>query len=138
MENVRKILIVDDSRGWLEYHKNNLLEIYGNKFEIETADSARSGYDMAYNSLNDPYVLIISDLQMEIDFEPKCAGEWFVEQVKKLKEYQNTPIIVISATYNIKSIADRLGVNCLSKAIAARDLTSYKFAMDELIGKIIS
>lgn len=129
----KKILIVDDSRGWLDYHLSALKEIYGPEFVLETADSARRGYDMVYNNLKIPYDLIISDLQMELDFEPKHAGEWFVEQVKKLNEYKNVPIIVISASYNIRSVANRLGVYCLPKATAARDMTAYKLAMDELL-----
>lgn len=129
----KKILIVDDSRSWLEYHKDLLKKIYGEKFDFDTAVSGREGYDKVYNNLNQPYSLIISDLQMEWDFEPKLAGEWFIEQVKKLKEYNNTPVIIISATYNIRSIAQRLEVNCLPKATAARDLTAYKLAMDELL-----
>lgn len=129
----KKILIVDDSRGWIDYHLQALTQIYGVEFALETANSAREGYDMVYNNLKEPYVLIISDLQMEMDFEPKHAGEWFIEQVKMMKEYKNTPIIIISAAYNIRSIANKLEVNCLPKAIAARDLTSYKLAIDELI-----
>lgn len=131
----KKILIVDDSKGWLDYHKSVLNQIYGTNFILETANSARNGYDMVYNNLKEPYSLIISDLQMELDFEPKHAGEWFIEQVKKLSQYQNVPIIIISATYNIRNIANNLGVNCLPKVTAARDLTAYKFAMDELVGK---
>lgn len=129
----KKILIVDDSRSWLEYHKDLLKKIYGEKFDFDTAISAREGYDKIYNNLKEPYCLIISDLQMEWDFEPKLAGEWFIEQVKKLKEYKNIPVIIISATYNIRNIAQRLEVNCLPKATAARDLTAYKLAMDELL-----
>lgn len=131
----KKILIVDDSKGWLDYHQNALKEIYGDEFILETANSARSGYNAIYNSLKEPYCLIISDLQMEWDFEPKHAGEWFVEQVKKMKEYKNTPIIIVSAAYNIRSIAQKLRVDCLPKASAARDLNSYKFAIDELLNK---
>lgn len=127
----KRILIVDDSRGWLDYHLATLKEIYGAEFVFDVANSARSGYDMIYNNLKTPYSLIISDLQMELDFEPKHAGEWFIEQVKKLNEYKNVPIIICSATYNIRSIAQRLEVNCLPKAIAARDLTSYKLTIDE-------
>lgn len=134
METRKKILIVDDSRGWIEYHLDSLTKIYGDRFVLETANSARGGYDMIYNNLKSPYSLIVSDLQMEMEFEPKHAGEWFVEQVKKMKEYSNTPIIIISAAYNIRTIAQKLEVNCLPKAIAARDLTSYKLAIDELIG----
>lgn len=129
----KKILIVDDSKGWLDYHSAALKEIFGGKYDIEKAYCARDAYDMVYNNLEESYCLIVSDLQMELDFEPKFAGEWFVEQVKKMKEYQNTPIIIISATYNIRDIAKRLGVNCLPKAIAARDLTAYKLAMEETL-----
>ena len=131
----KKILIVDDSRGWLDYHQSTLKEIFEDKFILETAISARAGYNMVYNNMKEPYALIISDLQMELDFEPKHAGEWFIEQVKNLKEYQNTQIIIISAAYNIRSVAQRLEVNCLPKASAARDLNSYKLAMDEVLKK---
>lgn len=127
----KKILVVDDSKGWLDYHVQALTEIYGTEFVIETAISARAGYDSVYNNLNEPFALIISDLQMEMEFDPKHAGEWFIEQVKLLKQYKNTSIIIISAAYNIRSIANKLEVSCLPKAIAARDLTSYKLAIDE-------
>lgn len=130
---MKKILIVDDSRGWLDYHKSALTEILCDEYVLETADSGRSGYDMVYNNLNPTYSLIISDLQMELDFEPKHAGEWFVEQVKNLKEYKNVPIIVVSASYNVRSVANRLGVECLPKAIVARDLVSYKLKIEEVL-----
>lgn len=129
----KKILIVDDSKGWLDYHSDILERIYGAQFALERANCARQAYDMVYNNLKEPYSLIVTDLQMELDFEPKHAGEWFVEQVKKMKEYQNVPVIIVSATYNIREIARRLGVNALPKAIAARDLTAYKLAMEEIL-----
>lgn len=127
----KKILVVDDSRGWLDYHRAALNEIFGAQFAVSTANCAREGYNMIYNNLNEPYDLIISDLQMELDFEPKSAGEWFIEQVKMMKEYKNVPVIIISAMYNIKTIAERLEVNYLPKASAARDLTTYKLAIQE-------
>lgn len=129
----KKILIVDDSKSWLDYHIDCLKKFLGTKYILETANSAREGYDAVYNNLNTPYELIISDLQMEFDFEPKHAGEWFIEQVKLLKEYKNVPIIIVSATYNIRSIAEKLQVNCLPKMIAARDLISYKLSIEEAL-----
>ena len=132
----KKILVVDDSRSWLDYHKSLLEKIYGEEFIVETANSARNGYDMIYNNLKEPYSLIVTDLQMELDFEPKYAGEWFVEQVQKMKEYANAPIIMISATYNIRQIAQAYNVSCLPKVTAARDLTAYKLAMDELVENV--
>lgn len=133
MTDEKKILIVDDSMSWLNYHQENLINFYDTEFTIDRAISAREGYDMVYNNLYEPYKLIISDLQMELDFEPKLAGEWFVEQVKKLNEYKNVPVILISATYNIKNIAERLGVDCIPKSIAARDLVTYKSTIDKII-----
>ncbi|HNW25328.1 MAG TPA: hypothetical protein PLG15_05355 [Candidatus Gastranaerophilaceae bacterium] len=133
MDVKKKILIVDDSRGWIEYHKQTIQKLFGAQFALEEANCASGGYDMVYNNLNIPYALIISDLQMELDFEPKYAGEWLIEQVKNLKEYQSVPIIIISATYDIRNIASQLGVNCLPKSIAARDLMSYKLAIEECL-----
>lgn len=129
----KKILIVDDSKGWLDYHKSALTQIFGDEYILEMVYSGREGYNAVYNNLKEPYALIISDLQMEMDFEPKLAGEWFAEQVRKLKEYQSTPIILISAMYNIRSIATRVGVECLPKSIAASDLTSYKLKIEEVL-----
>lgn len=128
----KKILIVDDSKGWLDYHVGALKHIYNDEFILETAVSGQEGYDKVYNNLKEPYALIISDLQMELSYEPKHAGEWFIEQVKKLKEYRNTPIIIMSASYNIRSIAKKLEVDYLPKATAARDLEAYKAAIEEV------
>lgn len=127
----KKILVVDDSQSWLNYHRDTLTELFGDSYIIETADSGRAGYDKIYANLNPPYSLIISDLQMELDFEPLHAGEWFVERVKEMTQYRNIPIVLISATFNIKNIAESLEVNYLPKAIAARNLTAYKLAIEE-------
>ena len=132
---MKKILVVDDSHSWVSYHKNLLEEIYGDEYVIETAISANDGYNMVYNNMDTPYCLIISDLQMESSYEPKYAGEWFIEQVKLLKSYLKTPIIIISATYNIRTIAEGLSVSCLPKYTAASDQNAYKLAMDELLKK---
>lgn len=128
-----KILVVDDSVSWTNYHQESINKIYGGAYVVEKATSARDGYDKLYANLNEPYKLIITDLQMELDFEPKHAGEWFVEQAKNLEVYSRTPILIISATFNIRSIAERLNVSYLPKYTAARDLTAYKLALDELL-----
>src|SRR5574344_2626741 len=88
-EKKEKILAVDDSEGWRSFHIQVLSDIFGGKYQVETASSAREGYDKVYNNMNNPYKLIISDLQMELDFEPDYAGEWFTKQVKMLTQYKN-------------------------------------------------
>ena len=115
-----KMLIVDDVGGWTEYHKKILLDIFPDA-EIITANSAREGYDKLLEYNQSPFNIIITDLQMENDFEPQYAGEWFVERIKEFKNYLNTKIVIISGAYNIRHIAEINGVECIPKP------TAYKF-----------
>ena len=122
---MKKILIVDDVKGWRDQHMLILRELLGTNAMFDTAASAREGYELVYNNINEPYDIIITDLQMEEDFAPKYAGEWLVEQIRKLSQYNKTKIVIISATYNIKLIAESLNVNCLSKTTASQFPQSY-------------
>lgn len=120
-----KILIVDDVEGWRSYHQKVIQMIYPDS-EFVFAESARCAYNklMEYNS--NPFDIIITDLQMENDFEPKYAGEWFMEQVKGFKNYLNTKIIIISGAYNIRTIAEVYGVECIAKPTAYNFPDSYR------------
>ena len=64
---------------------------------------------------------------MENDFEPKYAGEWFVEQIKTFHSYISTKIVIISAAYNINYIAENLGVSYIRKSTARNFPDSYDF-----------
>ena len=119
-----KVLIVDDVKGWRDYHKNQIEEIFEN-CEIQTAESAREGYDKLLENNNKPFDIIITDMQMETDFEPDYAGEWLIKQAKNFKNYLNTKIVIISATYNIHSVADSLGVECIPKSTALKFPNAY-------------
>ena len=111
-----KILIVDDSSGWRNFNKTAIENIFSNQeIEIILAESAKDGYDKLLFSQDKPFDLIITDLQMESDFAPMIAGEWFVRQVKIFPKFVNSKIIIISAMYNIEMIADMLNVYFLSK-----------------------
>lgn len=123
---MKKILIVDDIKGWRDYHSAVMNEIFACDCEIITADSARKGYDKIMENNSSPFDIIITDLQMESDFEPKYAGEWLVEQIKTFKNYYKTKIVIISATYNINIIADNLGVDYIRKSTARSFPDSYK------------
>jgi CheY-like chemotaxis protein len=123
---MKKILVVDDIEGWRNYHSQVLRNIFSGDCEIHTADSARAGYDKLLEHHDKPFDIIITDLQMESDFEPKYAGEWFVEQIKTFKNYYKTKIIIISATYNINVIADNLGVFYIRKITARNFPNSYR------------
>lgn len=132
-----KVLILDDSYSWQEFHKNNVEEIFIEldikNYQIDTVSWAREGYNSIMQNIDNPYELIISDLQMEDDFRPQLAGEWFVEQVKSFKQYLNSKIILCSASYNIKQIAENLDVNFIPKRVAVTDTNSYKNSIIELL-----
>ena len=132
-----KVLILDDSYSWQEFHKNNVEEIFIEldiqNYKIYTVSCAREGYKSIMQNIDNPYKLIISVLQMEDDFRPQLAGEWFVEQVKAFKQYLNSKIILCSASYNIKQIAENLDVNFIPKRVAVTDTNSYKNSIIELL-----
>ncbi len=70
---------------------------------------------------------------MEEDFEPKYAGEWFVEQIQTFKNYINTKIVISSGCYNIKQIAESLGTNFIPKRVAVSDINKYKYDIIQLL-----
>lgn len=113
-----KVLIVDDIKGWRDYHSGFVKRLFADDCEIVTAESAREGYDKLLEHNNAPFDIILTDLQMESDFEPKYAGEWFVEQIKTFKDYYKTKVFIISASYNVNIIAENLNVNYIRKSTA--------------------
>ena len=128
---MKKILIVDDSPAWRVFHKNNIEEALNfesdiTDYKIDIALSAREGYDFVMQNHDNPYDLIITDLQMEEDFAPKYAGEWFVEQIKTFNKYFNAKIIISSGCYNIKQIAENFCVDYIPKRSAVADINGYK------------
>lgn len=134
---MKKILVVDDSYSWREFHKNALdeifIEISEDDYQIDLAENARDGYTAVMQNNSSPYNLIISDLQMEDDFVQKYAGEWFIEQVKTFKSYTNTHIIISSGCFNIRQIAESLNVNYVPKRVAVTDINQYKETIIKLI-----
>ena len=120
-----KILIVDDIKGWRDYHFNELKKLYPDA-EFQFADSAKNGYDKLLENNEQPFDLIFTDMQMETDFEPKYAGEWFIEQIKTFKNYNHTTIVIVSAAYNISHIAENYAVTFLRKSTARNFPESYK------------
>lgn len=124
---MKKILIVDDVPGWVRFHQNNI-EYLNMEAQIDTANSAREAVSKLEASIDEPYTTIFTDLQMESDFLPKLAGEWFVEQIKTYsKYYKDTKVVIVSASPSIQKIAERLGVLYLPKVVARNsDAEVYK------------
>ena len=124
---MKKILIVDDVPGWVRFHEQNIRHLNIPNIEIDTANSAREALSKLEVSIDNPYDVIFTDLQMESAFLPKYAGEWLIEQIKTFKEYNSTKIVIISASPNIRIIAERNQVLYLSKTIARNaDSESYR------------
>lgn len=121
---MKKILIVDDTDNWIKYHTFAVKELFGNGILIETANSAKEGILKVTSNIDKPFDIILTDLQMEIDFLPLYAGEWFIREVQMLKEYKNTRIIIISATSTIKNIANKYNVEYLPKYMC-KTLNAY-------------
>ncbi len=115
---MKRILIVDDVPGWIRFHEQNINHLNIPNVKIDTAISAKEALAKIEVSIDSPYDVIFTDLQMESDFLPKFAGEWLIEQIKTFKEYNATKIVIISASPNIKSIAERNNVLYLSKTVA--------------------
>ena len=125
-----KILIVDDVKGWRDYHSYIMNEMFENA-EIQTAESARDGYDKLMENNDKPFDIILTDMQMENDFEPKYAGEWFIEQIKTFKNYSKTRVVIISAAYNIPAIAENYGVDYIRKSTARSFPDAYGFLLEQ-------
>lgn len=124
---MKRILIVDDVPGWVRFYEQNIRHLNIPNIEIDTANSAREALSKLEVSIDNPYDVIFTDLQMESDFLPKYAGEWLIEQIKTFKEYNSTKIVIISASPNIRIIAERNQVLYLSKTIARNaDSESYR------------
>ena len=124
-----KILIVDDIESWRNYHSYILNDIFED-VEIHTAESAKEGYNKILENNEVPFEIILTDMQMENDFDPKYAGEWLIEQIKTFKNYKNTKVVIISAAYNISFIAENYGVDYIRKNTARNHPDAYKFLKD--------
>ena len=121
-----KILIVDDIKGWRDYHSIIVSNLFHGA-NIQSAESAREGVDKVLENSNEPVDIVLTDMQMEVDFEPKYAGEWLIEQIRTFKNYSKTKIVIISAAYNIDFIAKNYGVEYIRKSTARSFPESYGF-----------
>lgn len=124
---MKRILIVDDIPGWVRFHQNNIEYLNPVELEIDVAYCAKEALAKIESSIDTPYDVIFTDLQMESDFLPKMAGEWLIEQIKMFKEFNNSKIIIVSASPIIKEIAERYNVLYLPKVYAKNsDSEVYK------------
>ena len=122
---MKKVLIVDDVNSWLEFHTKFINNVLG-EVELFKANSAKDAYNLIVEHNFKPFDMIITDLQMESDYEPLFAGEWLVEQIQRFKNYYKTKIIIVSGSLSIKSIAENFGIDYIPKAKLVNDVSAYK------------
>lgn len=120
-----KILIVDDSQKWVSWHESAVREIYNNNVIVDKAFSVSQGVEKLTSSVDEPYDIIFTDMQMETNYLPLYAGEWFIKQIKFFNEYKNTKIIIISAASNIRQIAENYEVDYIPK-YQCNDIDAYR------------
>ncbi len=119
------MLIVDDSSSWRRYHKDCIEQLYKDKYDITLTASAAQANDLLYAEVDEPYDIILTDMQMESDYLPLYAGEWLIEQIQNFDAYKNSRVIIISAAMNIKFIAEKYNVEYIRKA-DCRSIDSYR------------
>lgn len=115
---MKRILLVDDVPGWIKFHQNNINYLGLNEIEIDSATSALDALAKIEASIDSPYDIIFTDLQMESNFLPLYAGEWLIKQIKTYKEYNNSKIVIVSASPLIERIAERNNTLYMSKFVA--------------------
>ncbi|MBQ8168712.1 response regulator [bacterium] len=113
-----KILVVDDSSGWVRHHVFNIKHILGEEnVEVLTAYSAREADDVFSANVDNPFNFVFTDMQMETDFLPLNAGEWVIKQAQFYPEYKNTRIVIVSASPVIEKLAEKYGVEFIPKRL---------------------
>ena len=55
---MKKVLIVDDVKGWRDFNSNAVDEFYNGEVEITTADCAQKAYDLLLENRNQPFDVI--------------------------------------------------------------------------------
>ncbi len=129
-----RILAVDDMPQWRNFHKNALNEVlHGIPFELTLKNSATEAFECIQKNLETPFDLIISDLQMETDYEPELAGEWLIRNINSLPQYKTTPKILVSAAFNIKFISEKLQAEYLPKSSIIHSILAYELKITELL-----
>ncbi len=127
-----RILIVDDICDWLNYHAGLIKTFYGfDTLEIVCASSGKSAFEKIMAS-DQPFDLVITDLEMESIPNENYAGAWLVKNIKARKEKVKN-ILIISGSYDIKEVADSFDVDFIPKDLLISNQLLLKYKTDELL-----
>ena len=124
-----RVLSVDDSFDWLKIHAQTISRVFGEDTEIISACSATEALNIyKENYIEKPFDIVITDLQMESDFEPLLAGELLIKEIRNLNLKQK--ILIVSSTYNIDQIASLNHVDYISKRTIVADPISFQTKLE--------
>ena len=119
-----KILVADDSFDWLNTHTMVCMGVFGEDTQIVSACSAGEAFNIYQEEYKEsPFDLVITDLQMESDFEPQLAGEWLIKEIKVISPKQK--IMVVSSSFNIDKVANAYNVDHFSKRLIVSDIDGF-------------
>lgn len=126
-----RILIADDSFDWLKIHAVTINGI-NSDIEIVSANSAFEAFEIYKQNFQDePFDYVITDLQMEDNYEQLLAGEWLVQEIQSLKYEQK--IMIVSSQFNIEQIADSYNVDYYSKRSIIANITDYEKKLSKIL-----
>ena len=124
-------MIVDDSFDWLNIHSKFINDIFYEDTQVVSANSAAEALNIYKSEYEeDPFYLVITDLQMESDFEPLKAGEWLINQIREINKYQK--ILIVSSSFDIEQIANEYRTDYISKRMIISDPNSYTSKLETL------
>ena len=132
-KNKIKILIVEDSPEWIQFHIKLLNELLENdSFEIDFEMSARAGFNKVIKKPETRYDLIISDLEMEEILGEHDAGSWLIMNILKTEECKNSKILIISGSHDINQVAKEFNVDFIPKYLLSNNPEIMSYKLEEL------
>ena len=133
MDMKYKLLVVDDSAEWLKSHLNMIKQLFSaDMFEIDTAASGKTAFSKVLENRDNPYNIVITDLEMELVFDD-YAGSWLIKNLINREECKSTKFLIISGAYSIKSIAESYNVEFIPKDMLLNNPMLLKFKILEML-----
>lgn len=98
---MKKVLILEDNAPMLE-HLSGIVQGVGMRVETFPFDNAK---DACYCALKNTIDLFIIDIILEPHKSGDTSGLRFIEDIRQIKRYGFTPVIIVTALYDPKLVA---------------------------------
>lgn len=130
ISNNLKILIVDDFESIRKALKQCLTRM--GLRNIDESDNGENGLVSLKKAaaLKEPYALIFCDINM-----PEMDGITMVEELRKIKAYTKTPVIMVSTENDRTTILDCIAAGATSYVIKPFSLSALKEKIYDTLSK---